>query len=422
MRWTMFRWNFLFASGFFVQILVSKLLAMEDLGSGKYGYVSNIIWGSIIRNDNTVQNERKIAPNKVRNDDAYQQICNLYNEYMFVASPFETSASGKSELYKSDNNLYITVVFGFLTDFWGRPIYDHAALLCEHYDDENQKISANTYHLTMRDDWKMRELVGRCGYGYFGYKIEEQPKDKIVELMMCHPKYKSKYVRYHPYKTFRTSKTEKTKAVLAKLKQSSQEDYCSYSLYGAQSAPNDILKGNHNCISFVIDILWQFGIFQNRYTRHDVLAYSNAYSLEVLSPYARLHFLTRRLIRVPETLKYLVDDPEMIRKECEFKAHPSANMENHRPVRHGNAYALVNDVLKRNIVQAMLASIDELSINDLSVSFDNVIEEAEKIQKEDVNLSLLRNYGNNIYTRIPGNTYLSSWLNRFGMVLRRFIR
>ncbi|MES2607492.1 MAG: hypothetical protein V4544_01990 [Pseudomonadota bacterium] len=385
-------WKIVFACTVFVSFFVSNIFALEGSELRQHEHMHNIVWGSDVENNDSVSKE-------IRQDDAYQRICELYDEHMFIASP----------LYENNNNFYITIVFGLLTDFWGRPIYDHAALLCEYYDDENKKISANMYHLTMRDDWITDELVYNLGYSYRGYKIEEQPKEKIVELMMCHPKYKSKYVRYHPYKTFRIAKTEKTIAVIDKLKELSQQKYYAYSLYGVRSASNKVLKGKHNCISFITDILWQFGVFQDSYTLNDVLGYSNAYPLEVLSPYAWLHGLTRRVIRIPETLKHLIDNPEMIRNECEFKVHPAATMENHRPIRHGNAYALVNEILRGNTAKAMLINnglIDlDTQIGDELQNLKEPGETKEKKSNDGGKPSVSKINDGSSYAKNPGNTY-----------------
>ena len=401
----------------FISFLVSNLLAIEDSELSKHKYVNNLIWGSGIINSDTASKE-------LRKDNAYQRICDLYDEHMFVASPFKTSILASRNLYEEDNNFYPTPVFGFLTDFWGRPMWDHAALLCEHYDNENKKISANMYHLTMRDDWEMGELIYKFGYGYRGYKIEEEDKQKIVEIMMCHPKYKSKHVRYHPYKTFRVAKTEKTIGVLAKLKQLSQEEHYSYSLYGSRSANKREIKGKHNCISFITNVLWQFGVFQDKYTLSDILKYSNAYPLESLSPYSRLHGLTRRLIRVPETLKHLIDNNAMIDENCLFKVHQAALMVNHRPVREGNAYGLVNDVLKRNIANAILESNGLIGVNTQVGDAPHNAKELSEMKeeaKDDIQPSASIFNDGNSHAKIPGNINSLSGVSRFGlMLLRRF--
>lgn len=360
----------------YVFCVISILHAADNLDHDPYESTCKLIWGDVHANG-----DERLAK---RNDDAFQRICDLYEGHMLVAAPFQESVRERPELYAQDKSFYLTPVFGFLTDFWGRPMYDHAALLCEYYDEGSQKIVTNLYHLTMRNDWKLSELIRRGGYGYWGYAIQEEGVDKIVELMMCHPKYKGKYVRYHPYKTFKVSKTEEGIKALEKVKELSQEPNYSYSLYGSKSANQDDFKGSHNCISFIIDALWQFGVFQENQTLHSVLAYRKAYPLEPKSPYSGLHKMTKRLIRVPESLKHLIDNPVMIKSDCVFKVHPSAEMKNYRPLRERKAYAVVNDMLKWNIVNALharngITGVEHASFHNASDS----IEPAEEFKDDD---------------------------------------
>lgn len=337
--------KFLYLVVFSFSSIIPALCAADNLESDPFGASCKLIWGDESANGDQRSVERK--------DNAYQRICGLYKEHMLVAAPFQEPVSQKIELYAQDRSFYLTPVFAFLTDFWGRPMYDHAALLCEYYDEDSQKIVTNLYHLTMRDDWKISELIRRGGHSYWGYTIQEESAEKVVELMLCHPKYRSGYVRYHPYKTFKVSKSERTKQALVKVKELSQEANYAYSLYGSKSANQDDVRGCHNCISFIIDVLWQFGVFQENQTLHAVLSYRKSYPLEPMSPYAPLHRMTRRFIRVPESLKHLIDNPEMINGDCVFKVHPSAEMENYRPIRQRKAYAALGEGLKRNIVNAL---------------------------------------------------------------------
>ncbi|MES2253397.1 MAG: hypothetical protein V4482_06945 [Pseudomonadota bacterium] len=278
---------------------------------------------------------------------------------MLTSSPFEASLSQSSHLYHEDNQLHITLVFGLLTDFWHRPIYDHAALVCEHYDVEQQKISVSLYHLSTRDDWTANDVIRHCGYSLRDYHVRKETSDVIVERMMCHPKYKSPYARYEPYKTFRIKKTEKTMAVLANLDALSSAERYPYSMYGARATNAGVQNGNHNCISFVADVLWQLGIFKPTYSLRDILRYSHTYAAEGLSPYARFHFMTKRFIYTPEALKHLIDNSHMRSLDHVYLAHQVATTETRRSERHNGAYFVINTELKRNIVKAFEIKYDE---------------------------------------------------------------
>ena len=289
--------------------------------------------------------------------------------------------SHNRELYQSDNQLHVTLVFGLLTDFWSNPVYDHVALICEYYDTLQEKISVALYHVSMRDDWTMHDVTQHCGYSLRDYHIRKESSDVIVERMMCHPKYKSHFVRYEPYKTFSINRTDNVMEVLVELDALAKEATHPYSVYGASATKYGMLKGRHNCISFVADVLWKFGVFKNDYSRRDVLRYSQTYAPEALSPYARCHQFIKRWVYTPECLKHLVDNKQMLSSELKWKNHNAADLEARRSLRYDKGRFLINDALKLNIVRALILKHGKEFLTN-KMAHNSPISEEEKEEKD----------------------------------------
>lgn len=284
--------------------------------------------------------------------EIFNYICNdLYTKRFLIGSPIDEL----NEIEK--DKLYITLAFCQYTYFFP---YEHSGILIEYYNQKEKKVEAVFYELTFKSRWDAFNYAR--GYKD-SFKVFEKDKESIVASFCMHPNLETPdQVRWYPYKTFTADYDENT---LNWLKELSKKDHFPYSFFGTKKVnENDEILGEHNCMSFAIEVLKKLNVFGS-ITLGDFLSYSQTYPITKWSIFYPSHSsIAKNWFWLPESLKRLVDDENMINKKGTKRSretndnyhHEATQSEFKRPKSDLNARVKVEGKIKRKIRKAFKKS------------------------------------------------------------------
>ena len=178
-----------------------------------------------------------------------------------------------------------------------------------------------------------------------------------------HPNLKTPdHVRWYPYKTF---EAQYNQGILDWLKKLAKEDYIPYSFFGTKKVDeNDAIVGEHNCMSFTVEVLKKLNIF-NAERLGEILSYPQTYPISPFSIFYPLHTsIAHDWFWLPESLKRLVDYETMLNKNgakrslepTDDNTHEAPKLSFKRPKSDRKARVTVEKKIKLKVTNAFIKS------------------------------------------------------------------